>query len=75
LVPWRDSQTIASVVVDLLSNDAKRLALCARAAVHGRGMLWPAVARRYLQSFDRACGRETSAPRIGQELPVRARHI
>ena len=75
LVPWRDSQTIARAVVDLLSNDAKRLALCARAAAHGRSMVWPAVAHRYLQSFDRACSREPSAPRIGQGLPVRARRV
>ncbi len=55
LVPWRDCQTIAREVVDLLSDDAKRLALCARAVAHGRSMVWPAVARRYLQSFDQAC--------------------
>ncbi|MGE5307272.1 MAG: glycosyltransferase family 4 protein [Alphaproteobacteria bacterium] len=75
LVPWRDSQTIARAVVDLLSNDAKRLALCARAAAHGRSMVWPAVARRYLQSFDRACRREPSAPRIGQGLPAQSSHL
>jgi glycosyltransferase involved in cell wall biosynthesis len=75
LVPWRDSQTIARAVVDLLSDDAKRLALCARAAAHGRSMVWPVVARRYLQSFDRACSRAPSAPSIGQGLPVRARRV
>jgi glycosyltransferase involved in cell wall biosynthesis len=75
LVPWRDSQTIAREVVDLLSDDAKRLALCARAAAHGRSMVWPAVARRYLQSFDQACSREQSVPRVSRELPVRARHV
>jgi glycosyltransferase involved in cell wall biosynthesis len=75
LVPWRDSQTIAREVVDLLSDDAKRLALCARAAAHGRSMVWPAVARRYLQSFDQACSREQSVPRVSREVPVRARHV
>ena len=75
LVPWRDSQTIARAVVDLLSNDAKRLALCARAAAHGRSMVWPAVARRYVQTFDRACRREPSAPRISQGFPVHARAL
>jgi len=73
LVPWRDSQTIARAVVDLLGDDAKRSALCARAAAHGRSMVWPAVARRYLQSFDRACSREPLPPRVSQEIPVRAR--
>ena len=75
LVPWRDSQTIARAVVDLLSNDAKRLALCARAAAHGRSMVWPAVALRYVQTFDRACRREPSAPRISQGLPVHAHSL
>lgn len=75
LVPWRDSQAIARAVVDLLSDDAKRLALCARAAAHGRNMVWPAVARRYLQSFDRACSREQSVPRVSRGLPVRARRV
>ena len=75
LVPWRDSQTIARAVVDLLSNDAKRLELGARAAAHGRSMVWPAVARRYLQSFDQACEREQSVPRVSRGLPVQARRV
>jgi glycosyltransferase involved in cell wall biosynthesis len=75
LVPWRDSRTIGRTVVDLLSDDAKRLALCARAAAHGRSMVWPAVARRYLQSFDRACSREQSVPRVSRGLPVRDRGV
>jgi glycosyltransferase involved in cell wall biosynthesis len=75
LVPWRDSRTIGRAVVDLLSDDAKRLALCARAAAHGRSMVWPAVARRYLQSFDRACSREQSAPRVNRALDARVRHV
>ena len=54
LVPWRDPQAIASEVVDLLGNDVKRLALGERAAAHGRSMAWPAVARRYMQSVERA---------------------
>lgn len=75
LVPWRDSQTIARAVVDLLSDDAKRLALCARAAAHGRSMIWPAVARSYLQSFERACGRESAKPRASQGRFVAARAL
>ena len=75
LVPWRDAQAITRTVVDLLSDDAKRQALCARAAAHGRGMVWPAVARRYLQSFDRACGREQVAPRNSAGLALGARPV
>jgi glycosyltransferase involved in cell wall biosynthesis len=75
LVPWRDSQTIARAVVDLLGNDEKRMALCARAAAHGRNMVWPAVARRYLQSFNLACGREPALPRVSEGLAIQARAI
>jgi hypothetical protein len=54
LVPWRDPNAIAREVVDLQSNDAKRLALCDRAADYGRSMLWPVVARSYVECFEHA---------------------
>ncbi len=54
LVAWRDPDAIAREVVDLLGNDAKRQALCARAIEHGQSMHWPAVARRYVQTFMQA---------------------
>jgi glycosyltransferase involved in cell wall biosynthesis len=54
LVPWRDGAAIAREVTDLLADDDKRLAMRERAAAHGRGMLWPAVATRYVESFARA---------------------
>ena len=54
LVPWRDPEAIAREVVDLLGNEPKRLALCERAADYGRTMRWPTVARRYVESFERA---------------------
>ena len=54
LVPWRDPQAITREVIDLLSDDAKRLALCERAGAYGRTMRWPVVARRYLESFQQA---------------------
>lgn len=54
LVPWRDPGAIASEVVGLLGDDALRRGLCERAAAYGRDMGWPAVARRYLETFERA---------------------
>jgi glycosyltransferase involved in cell wall biosynthesis len=54
LVPARDPAAIAEAVVDLLSDDAKRSAMEARAAEYGRAMAWPAVARRYVETFERA---------------------
>jgi glycosyltransferase involved in cell wall biosynthesis len=54
LVPVRDARAIAREAVDLLGDEAKRLAIRQRAVAYGRDMLWPAVVRSYMRSFERA---------------------
>jgi glycosyltransferase involved in cell wall biosynthesis len=54
LVPFRDPQALADQVIDLLSNETKRHSMRKRAYMFGREMIWPQVARRYMQSFERA---------------------
>jgi glycosyltransferase involved in cell wall biosynthesis len=54
LVPWRDPASIARAAIDLFGDDPRRLALCERAAEYGRNMAWPAVARSYVRTFERA---------------------
>jgi hypothetical protein len=54
LVPFRDPPALAAQVIDLLDNEAKRHAMRKRAYMFGREMIWPQVARRYLESFARA---------------------
>jgi glycosyltransferase involved in cell wall biosynthesis len=54
LVPFRDPDALAAQVIDLLDNEAKRHAMRKRAYVFGRAMIWPQVARRYMESFERA---------------------
>ena len=54
LVPFRDPAALAEQVIDLLDNDAKRHAMRKQAYLFGRAMIWPKVARRYMESFDRA---------------------
>ena len=54
LVPWRDPAAIAKEVIALVSDRDGQRAMCARAAAYGVGMTWPAVARRYAESFERA---------------------
>ena len=49
--------------------------MSAHAAAYGRSMLWSAVARRYLESFDRASSREQSSPRVSRELPARSPRV
>jgi len=54
IVPWRDAPAIAREVIDLIGDDERRAAISMRAAAYGRSMLWPAVAERYMDSFDQA---------------------
>lgn len=54
LTPFRDPAALAEHVIDLLDNEAKRHAMRKRAYLFGRAMIWPQVARRYMESFDRA---------------------
>jgi hypothetical protein len=54
LVPFHDPAAIAKQVIDLLDNESKRHAMRKRAYLFGRDMIWPQVARRYMQSFERA---------------------
>ncbi|MGH7281562.1 MAG: glycosyltransferase family 4 protein [Polyangiaceae bacterium] len=54
LVPWRDAGAIAREVTDLLDHPKKRSELQRHASAFGRSMSWPVVARRYVDSFERA---------------------
>jgi glycosyltransferase involved in cell wall biosynthesis len=54
LVPWRDSGAIGREVIALLDDPTKRVELQQRAAAFGRSMGWPIVARRYVESFEKA---------------------
>lgn len=54
LVPFRDPAALAAQAIDLLDNEAKRHAMRKRAYMFGREMIWPQVARRYLETFARA---------------------
>ena len=54
LVPFRDPAALAERGIYLLENEAERHAMRKRAYVFGRAMIWPEVARRYMESFIRA---------------------
>ncbi len=54
LVPFQDPKALADQVIDLLDNEAKRHAMRKRAYLFGRRMVWPQVARSYMESFERA---------------------
>jgi len=54
LVPFSDPKALAEQVIELLNNESKRTAMRKRAYLFGRNMVWPQVARRYMESFNKA---------------------
>ena len=54
LVPFRNAPAIAEGVNYYLSNPTLMTAMRKRAWKAGREMIWPVVARRYMESFERA---------------------
>ena len=54
LVPFADSEAIANGVNHFLSHPTLMTAMRKRAWKAGREMIWPVVARRYMESFERA---------------------
>ncbi|MBN1903356.1 glycosyltransferase family 4 protein [Candidatus Sumerlaeota bacterium] len=54
LVPFRDAAALADLVINLLDNESQRHAMRKRAYVFGREMIWPQVAKGYMESFKRA---------------------
>ena len=54
LFPFGDADALAERVLDLLDHESKRHAMRKRAYLYGREMIWPKVAQRYMESFERA---------------------
>lgn len=63
LVPFRNPQVIARQVIDLFDNEAERHAMRKRAYLYGREMIWPVVARKYMDSFERVRQERMRRPR------------
>jgi glycosyltransferase involved in cell wall biosynthesis len=75
LVPWRDPEAIAREVTGLLTDDARRTSMRERAAAYGVGMQWPAVARRYVESFERAHAEHADRERAGATTTVPVKRL
>lgn len=54
LVPFADAAAVATGVNDFLSHPTRMTAMRKRAWKQGRDMIWPVVARRYMESFGKA---------------------
>ncbi len=63
LVPFRDPHAIAQGVCAYLDDPVRLQQTRENAYRIGRGMIWPAVAQRYLESFQRARPERRTVPR------------
>ena len=63
LVPFRNPAAIADGVCGLLDDPARMDRIRVEAHALGRGMIWPAVAARYLDCFQRARADRKAMPR------------
>jgi len=63
LVPFRDPHAIAEGVCAFLDDPARMLKTREKAYQLGREMIWPAVAQRYIESFQHAGTDRKAAPR------------
>jgi glycosyltransferase involved in cell wall biosynthesis len=63
LVPFRNPRGIADGVCEFLDDPARIERTRCAAYAMGREMIWPAVAQRYLESFQRACADRRATPR------------
>jgi len=68
LVPFADSAAIAKAVTSFLTHPTRMTAMRKRAWKQGRDMIWPVVARRYMESFGRA--RESMSETIIMAAPL-----
>jgi hypothetical protein len=86
LIPFRDSVAIAEAACELLDNPEHMEQIRHRAYQTSRATIWPAVARRYLETFERArsanrtadesvLSKGVQATRPGKLPPVRLKHL
>jgi glycosyltransferase involved in cell wall biosynthesis len=54
LVPFGDAAAIGSEIAELLTDDARRQAMCRRAYAVSRAMTWERTAERYMSIFENA---------------------
>ncbi|HBA85209.1 MAG TPA: glycosyl transferase family 1 [Verrucomicrobia bacterium] len=73
VVPFRNSESISEIILDLLKNEADRHAMRKRAYQLGRSMIWSEVARRYLDVFEEVKLDRSQSPRPIGRLSKRTR--
>jgi glycosyltransferase involved in cell wall biosynthesis len=74
LVPFADPPALSEKIIDLLDDEARRHAMRKRAYMFGREMIWPQVARRYRESFERARAERRHYSNLGFAVKALDRH-
>jgi glycosyltransferase involved in cell wall biosynthesis len=76
IVPPADAAAIAHAVIDLLADQPAMDAMRRRIYAHTRGMVWPSIAREYLDVFDRMESRTSDRLTLPKrpDVPVAHRH-
>jgi glycosyltransferase involved in cell wall biosynthesis len=64
LAPFGDSKALARAVIDLVEDETRRHAIRKQAYLQGRNMIWPVVARDYMQTFERAWQQRAALPKL-----------
>ena len=64
LVPFNDSNAIASAAIELLDDEVARHAMRKRAYLYARHMVWDRVAQSYMQAFARAHAKRMQPARV-----------
>jgi glycosyltransferase involved in cell wall biosynthesis len=64
LVPFEDSDAIATAAIELLDNEVARHAMRKRAYLYGRETVWNKAAESYMSTFVRARSDRMQVPRI-----------
>ena len=70
LVPFEDSAAIADTAIELLDNDGARQAMCRRAYLYARQMVWDRVAQSYMRAFVQARANRKQPARVAFSLQV-----
>jgi glycosyltransferase involved in cell wall biosynthesis len=63
LVPFASPDALAQAILNLLEDETQRNAIRKQAYLSSRKMVWSAVARQYMESFQRACQEHCARPR------------
>lgn len=67
-IPVGDSKELAKQIIDLLDDEVALSTMRKRAYMHCRNMIWPMVARQYLELYDEVRSRMSTIPLMASAM-------